>query len=214
METDDDFDSYSRREQKVLHILFKSAWASALAQDMLQWSGKLQDSNPSNFAFTGPDCSRLFKQLPQGDQSNLVYSPLSIHSSNLAQVIITLSPPKSLPEVLPQKAACGSGVSLLSVDQYKHHISLPMHFLNRLLLTFQVSATQCSPLTQNTSVTLTHICRIARTHSITATNAFSLRMSRPTWTGQTMPLICSPASAWATVHPAHQGQALHGGVIH
>lgn len=71
---------------------------------MLQWSEKLQDTTPSNFPITGPDCCRLWKRLPQGDQSNLVYSSLSIHSSNLAQVITTsLSSPKSSPKVLSQK---------------------------------------------------------------------------------------------------------------
>lgn len=93
------------RGNKKLCFHFKSAWVSAHTQDMLQWSEKLQDTTPSNFAITGPDCCRLLKQLPQGDQSNLVYSSLSIHSSNLAQVITTsLSSPKSSPEVLSRKS--------------------------------------------------------------------------------------------------------------
>lgn len=47
---------------------------------------------------------QALKQLPQGDQSNLVYSSSSIHSSNLAQVITTsLSSLKSSPKVLSQK---------------------------------------------------------------------------------------------------------------
>lgn len=57
--------------------------------DTLQWSGKLQDTTPFQFAITGPACCRLSKQLPQGDQSNLVYSSLSIHTSDLAHVIMT-----------------------------------------------------------------------------------------------------------------------------
>lgn len=87
------------RGNKKLCFHFKSARVSAHTQDMLQWSEKLQDTTPSNFTITGPGCCRLLKQLPQGDHSNLVYSSLSIHSSNIAQVITTsLSPPKSSPK--------------------------------------------------------------------------------------------------------------------
>lgn len=179
------------RVNKKLCFHFKSAWVAAHTQDMLQWSEKLQDTTPSNFASTGPDCCRLLKQLPQGDRSNLVYSSLSIHSSNLAQVITTsLSSPKSSPEVLSKRATFGSAVCLLDIDRNKHGISMPMHFLDGLMFVLQVSVTQRSLLTQNTSVTLTHICRTGPTHSITAMAGFSPWMSRPAWRGQTNLLIC------------------------
>ena len=47
------------RGNKKLCSHFKSARVSAHTQDMLQWSEKLQDTTPSNFAITGPDCCRL-----------------------------------------------------------------------------------------------------------------------------------------------------------
>lgn len=47
------------RGNKKLRFHFKSAWVSAHTQDMLQWSEKLQDTTPSNFAITGPGCCRL-----------------------------------------------------------------------------------------------------------------------------------------------------------
>ena len=148
------------RGNKKLCLHFKSAWVSTHTDDMLQWSEKLQDTTPSNFTITGPDCCRHLKQLPQGDRSNLVYSSLSIHSSNFAQVITTsLSSPKSSPEVLSRKATFGSAVCLLNIDPNKHSIRMPRHFLDGLMFLLQVSVTQQSPLTQNTSVTLTHICR-------------------------------------------------------
>lgn len=186
---------------------------------MLQWSEKLQDTTPSNFTITGPGCCRLLKQLPQGDQSNLVYSSLSIHSSNLAQVITTLlSPPKSSPKVLSHNATFGSVVCHLGIDWNKHSISMPGHFLDRLMFVLQVSVTQHSQLTQNTSVTLTHICRTGPTHSITA-HGWSLSLNVPSCLERTnkssdLPLICSLPSAWAAVNPAHQGQALRRGPIH
>lgn len=179
------------RGNKKLCCHFKSAWVSAHTQDMLQWSEKLQDTTPSNFAITGPDCCRLLKQLPQGDQCNLVYSSLSIHSSNLAQVITTsLSSPKSSPEVLSQKATFGSAFCHVDSEWNKHSISMPRHFFDGLMFVLQVSVTQRSLLTQNTSVTLTHICRTGPTHSIIDMASLSPWMSRPAWRGQTNLLIC------------------------
>lgn len=73
--------------------------------------------------------------------------------------------------------------------------------------------TQPGLLTQNTSVTLTHICRIAPAHSITTALA-SLSFDVSPYSERTnkscdFPAICSPPLAWSAVKPAHQGQALH-----
>lgn len=196
--------THTVRGNKKLCFHLESAWVSAHTQDMLQWSEKLQDTTPSNFTITGPGCCRLLKQLPQGDQSNLVYTSLSIHSSNLAQVITTsLSSPKSSPKVLSQKATFGSARHLDS-DWNKHSISMPRHFLDRLMFVLQVSVTQRSLLTQNTSVTLTHICRTGPTHSITA-HGWSLSLNVPPHLERTnkssdLPLICSLPSARAAVN--------------
>lgn len=148
------------RGNKKLCLHFKSAWVSTHTQDMLQWSEKLQDTTPSNFTITGPDCCRLLKQLPQGDQSNLVYSSLSFHSSNFAQVITTLlSSPKSSPEVLSQKATFGSAVCLFRHWSKHTQYQYAHAFLGQAYVRSPGVMTQRSLLTQNTSVTLTHICR-------------------------------------------------------
>lgn len=80
-------------------------------------------------------------------------------------------------------------------------------FIPRALLT------QPGLLTQNTSVTLTHICRIAPAHSITTALA-SLSFDVSPYSERTnksgdFPAICSPPLAWSAVKKAHQGQALH-----
>lgn len=92
---------------------------------------------------------------------------------------------------------------------------MPAH-LDRLMFVLQVSMTQRSLLTQNASVTLTHICR-QRSNPLHHSHGWSLSLNVPPRLERTnkssdLPLICSLASAWATVNPAHQGQALHRGV--
>lgn len=204
------------RGNKKLCFHLESAWVSAHTQGTLQWSEKLQDTTPSNFTITGPGCCRLLKQLPQGDQSNLVYTSLSSHSSNLAQVITTsLSSPKSSPKVLSQKATFCSARHLDS-DRNKHSISMPRHFLDGLMFVLQVSVTQRSLLTQNTSVTLTHICRTGPTHSITA-HGWSLSLNVPPRLERTnkssdLPLICSLPSARAAVKSHIKDKPSAGGL--
>lgn len=128
--------------------------------DTLQWSGKLQDTTPSQFAITGPACCRLSKQLPQGDQSNLVYSSLSIHTSDLAHVIMTfLLSTKS--SHIPKKKKKNQPLTQLRGHSTveSHHPFMSRYFCEGLLLMlFLLLVTQRRPLTQNTSVTLTHIC--------------------------------------------------------
>lgn len=174
---------------KKLCFHFKSASVSAHTHDMLQWSEKLQDTTPSNFPITGPDCCRLFKRLPQGDWSNLVYSSLSSHSSNLAQVITTsLSSPKSSPKVLSTKATFGSVLSHVDSTN-KHCISMPGHLLDRLMFVLQVSVTQRSLLTRNTSVTNTHLSH--QSNPLHHSHGWSLSLNvPPAWRGQTNLLIC------------------------
>lgn len=94
---------------------------------------------------------------------------------------------------------------------------VPLHLLDGLMSLLQVSATRRAPLTRNASVTLTHICRGAQTHSIIAGHtrppvrslslSLSLDVPPPPRRGQTktscdLPLICSLASAWASVPTA------------
>lgn len=207
------------RGNKKLCSHFKSARVSAHTQDMLQWSEKLQDTTPSNFAITGPDCCRLLKQLPQGDQSNLVYSSLSIHSSNLAQVITTsLSSPKSSPKVLSQNTTFGSAVCLLDIDRNKHSISMPMHFLGRAYVRSPSVGDPAQPAhPEHISHTNTHLSH--RSNPLHHSRGWSLSLNVPPCSERTnkssdLPLICSLPSAWATVSPTHQGQALRRGAIH
>lgn len=165
------------RGNKKLCLHFKSAWVSIHTGDLLQWSEKLQDTPPSNFTTTGPDCCRHWKQLPQGDRSNLVYSSLSIHSSNFVQVITTsLSSPKSSPEVLSRKATFGSAVCLLDIDP-KHQYS--QTFLGRAYVPSPGVGDPAEPAhPEHISHANTHLSHRA-THSITAMAGLSPWMSLP-----------------------------------
>lgn len=197
---------------------FKSTSVLAHTQAMVQWSEKLQDTTPSNFTITGPDCCRFSKQLPQGDQSNLVYSSLSIHSSNLAQVITTsLSSPKSSPKVLSQIATFGSVVCLLDTDRNKHH-QYARAFLGRAYVHSPGVGDPVQPAhPEHISHTNTHLSH--RSTPLHHSHGWSLSLNVPPSLERTnkssdLPLICSLPSAWATVSTAHQGQALHRGAIH
>lgn len=143
---------------------------------------EIRGKHPFQFHHHWTSC-QLLQQLPKGHQSNVVYNSLSIHSCNLAQAITTLLSPKVLSQNhlwLPQVVAFGHWSK-----QIQRHF-----FLDSLMFVLQVSVTQRSLLTQNTSVTLTHICRGAPTHSITAMAGVSPWMSRPARRGQTNLLIC------------------------
>lgn len=203
---------------KKLSFHFKSASVLAHTQGTLQWSEKLQDTTPSNFAITGPDCCRLSKQLPQGDQSNLVYSSLSIHSSNLTQVITTsLSSPKSSPKVLSQIATFGSAVCLLDTDRNKHH-QYAQALLGQAYVRSPGVGDPVQPAhPEHISHTNTHLSH--RYNPLHHIHGWSLSLNVPSRLRRTnkssdLPLICSLPSAWATVSPAHQGQALHRGAFH
>lgn len=202
---------------KKLCFHFKSTSVLAHTQGMLQWSEKLQDTTPSNFTITGPDCCRLLKQLPQGDQSNLVYSSLSIHSSNLAQVITTsLSSPKSSPKVLSQIATFGSAVCLLDTDRNNHQYA--QAFPGRAYVHSPGVGDPVQPAhPEHISHTNTHLSH--RSNPLHHSHGWSLSLNVPPRLERTnkssdLPLICSLPSAWATVSLAHQGQALHRGAIH
>lgn len=185
---------------------------------MVRWSEKLHDSTPSNFTITGPDCCRLLQQLPQGYSSNLVYNSLSIHSCNLAQVITTSLPPtKSSPNVLSQKSAfklrCFAffGRWLKQIQCQCAHAFLGQAYVRSP----GVGDPAQSAHPEHISHTNTHLSH--RSNPLHHSHGWSLSLNVPPRLERTnkssdLPLICSLASAWATINPAHQGQALHRGV--
>lgn len=185
--------------------------------DTLQWSGKLQDTTPSQFAITGPACCRLSKQLPQGDQSNLVYSSLSIHTSDLAHVIMTflLSTKSShIPKKKKKKSTFDSAPWTLN-----RRIT-PSVYVQVFLRRASVDAVPVvgdpaqAAHPEHISHTNTHLSHLANPLHQSRTCSLPLNFQSclaRTSTISDLSLICSPTSAWATNNPPHQGQTLHGG---
>lgn len=151
---------------------------------------------------------------PKGSAANLLHDSSSVQRSHSISRLCYLlcSSFLFLPFFYPSRAR---GVVDRTLIETKY---VPLHLLDGLMSVLQVSATRRAPLTRNASVTLTHICRGAQTHSIIAGHtrppARPLALSRSPWMSRhrlgedkqkkscDLPLICSLASAWASVPTA------------
>lgn len=138
-----------------------------------------------------------------------------MHTCSLAQVITTLSPTES--------------VFLFSFFPRRCHRNLPSaapsqtlietNTCSRISWTGLCSFSRCRDPTRSAhperiSHTNTHLSR--RSNPLHHGHGWSLSLNVPPRLERTnkssdLPLICSLASAWATVKPVHQGQALRRG---